>query len=853
MKVVIFFEVIISFEIIWNLIYRMENDKLGFIVSAVVLHYINFLIKCILINLESQKWQFWGALIVSESISMGLLSMQWQNKIDLIQVLIVIQCGWGLNIQQYYIPGMFLGLYSLILEFFKQGSSIYDLIKTIIILILCVLLAYKMRPEQHKDMEASPIPKVELQMSIKFDIKNHILELVPWLTEQKFIVFNDKMLMLYEQAQLLQFFDSSVDEGEEMSDSKLVKQLLDCKCDSLSTGLLKLLQGPQPKKRAFLKPDLKSICQTLLENGNSIYNYYSAGEIESKQFKLQNFKFNFIILSDISQFENILILHIEQQLERKNQFSKSLHTISVHQNHSSANNSKTVDNNTISSSLLYNIFQSVSHEFGTYLNCIMTVSREALNSSIIKKEIKEVFFDPIQINSQLLNYILRNIRDYNSILLQQFTLKLQEFSPYQTIMEIINLMDKQLNFRSNTVKVDCPVDLKVYNDAERYKQIIYQLLSNSARFTSEGTITIEVTLNQDKLKTKITDTGIGMSISESQKLSEMLKDNKKMLRVSSNSVGCGLGLSISNAIVQKMHGKKGLEFKSTQNKGTEFQFSIRNSQQLYNESAYQTSQTYLKIVNQIYYVEQQPSEASIKQMLASKYEASLRSQSNSGGMHRGQRHIKSFSIRKHSAETQQQFLHRITDINQIKQDIDADQNDDEEEEENENDPSLYKQSLIVIPSLETNFKTQIVQYNISSKCCSRVLIVDDEVFNIISMQLILSKFSVKSDKACNGIEAIRKCEEKKLKPCKICSCQGYAAIFLDINMPLMNGIDTVRIIKKKINEGSIPRGLCIANTGYCDFETKKFAIAQGMDYYFTKPIDVKELESYLKTKFPINQ
>lgn len=56
MKVVIFFEVIISFEIIWNLIFRIENDKLGFIVSAVVLHYINFLIKCILINLESQKW-----------------------------------------------------------------------------------------------------------------------------------------------------------------------------------------------------------------------------------------------------------------------------------------------------------------------------------------------------------------------------------------------------------------------------------------------------------------------------------------------------------------------------------------------------------------------------------------------------------------------------------------------------------------------------------------------------------------------------------------------------------------------------------------------------------------------------
>lgn len=43
----------------------------------------------------------------------------------------------------------------------------------------------------------------------------------------------------------------------------------------------------------------------------------------------------------------------------------------------------------------------------------------------------------------------------------------------------------------------------------------------------------------------------------------MLKDSKKMLRVSRNSVGCGLGLSISNAIVLKMNGKKGLEFKTT--------------------------------------------------------------------------------------------------------------------------------------------------------------------------------------------------------------------------------------------------------------------------------------------------
>jgi len=43
----------------------------------------------------------------------------------------------------------------------------------------------------------------------------------------------------------------------------------------------------------------------------------------------------------------------------------------------------------------------------------------------------------------------------------------------------------------------------------------------------------------------------------------MLKDSKKMLKISQNSVGCGLGLSISNEIVKKMNGNnKGINFTS---------------------------------------------------------------------------------------------------------------------------------------------------------------------------------------------------------------------------------------------------------------------------------------------------
>lgn len=93
-------------------------------------------------------------------------------------------------------------------------------------------------------------------------------------------------------------------------------------------------------------------------------------------------------------------------------------------------------------------------------------------------------------------------------------------------------------------------------------------------------------------------------------MGELLKDNRKMLKISSNSVGCGLGLSISNAIVNNMgHGsKKGITFQSNPSRGSVFSFTVSNSYQLYNDSVYMNSQTYVKVLNSTYYIEHQPSE-----------------------------------------------------------------------------------------------------------------------------------------------------------------------------------------------------------------------------------------------------
>lgn len=68
-------------------------------------------------------------------------------------------------------------------------------------------------------------------------------------------------------------------------------------------------------------------------------------------------------------------------------------------------------------------------------------------------------------------------------------------------------------------------------------------------------------------------------------------------------------------------------------------------------------------------------------------------------------------------------------------------------------------------------------------------------------------------------------------------------------MPIMDGFETVRELKRRMRDNLIPKGLCIANTGYADLDTKQRSLNAGMDFYLTKPVKINELERYLRDKF----
>ena len=121
------------------------------------------------------------------------------------------------------------------------------------------------------------------------------------------------------------------------------------------------------------------------------------------------------------------------------------------------------------------------------------------------------------------------------------------------------------------------------------------------------------------------------------------------------------------------------------------------------------------------------------------------------------------------------------------------------------------------------------------KCiCPKILVVDDDMFNVICLQEILKNMGFESDYAANGSEALAKLKERNEKKC--CEdCKEFKLIFIDSEMPVLNGTETTKIIKQCSFLENVKIIGCSA-----DHATDKFRIA-GCDGVLAKPIQQKEL------------
>lgn len=201
---------------------------------------------------------------------------------------------------------------------------------------------------------------------------------------------------------------------------------------------------------------------------------------------------------------------------------------------------------------------NMSHEIRTPLNGIIGLTelliKEKSNKERNDKEDTAEQLSIIQSSAKNLLLILNDILDYSKI--EAGALKL-DIRP----VNIISLFDDiAAVFRSSSIKngvifnysktTELPSYLKV--DSLRLTQITNNLLSNAAKFTESGSISLMVGYLEDNLVITVKDTGIG--ISEQQKLTLFSEFTQADVSTTRKYGGTGLGLTICKRLAEKMNG-----------------------------------------------------------------------------------------------------------------------------------------------------------------------------------------------------------------------------------------------------------------------------------------------------------
>ena len=153
---------------------------------------------------------------------------------------------------------------------------------------------------------------------------------------------------------------------------------------------------------------------------------------------------------------------------------------------------------------------------------------------------------------------------------------------------------------------------------------------------------------------------------------------------------------------------------------------------------------------------------------------------------------------------------------------------------NETDGTIdTKKQGLFTPRLN-KFRSTLV---LEAKCsCPKILIVDDDQFNVFAFEVILNSFDLKYDVAYTGKAAIEKLLNKRRYSCGL-NCKSCKLIFMDHEMPFMNGSETVKEIKHLQSQNLLQKDLAIIGcTAHNDSNEIDNFMASGLDDCLTKPI-----------------
>ncbi len=496
---------------------------------------------------------------------------------------------------------------------------------------------------------------------------------------------------------------------------------------------------------------------------------------------------------------------------------------------------------------------NMSHEIRTPMNGILGMAELLMKSDLKPREF--AYAQTLITSAESLLSLIDDILDFSKIEAGKLTLEPRPCRLRPLLEEVVDL--HAIKAREKSIELvlfeTAGIPEIVNIDPGRFRQVINNLLSNAVKFTEQGHVLVKIEhiekkKSEENLKISIEDTGVGIPDSAQKTIFGQFEQGDAS--TTRRFGGSGLGLSISKQLTEKMGGT--ISLVSGENTGSTFTIKIpvrtmenaQNLPQIKGEALIVGNHPVIANVIAAYL-----GEIGLKAKILERF-------SETKTMDIGNFDLLVTSAEYLSAEENNlagknigpEIIHKLPSIILI-----ANNEDESLTSRNNNWDSLLsrpirKQDFLItvlsilsdhapegtnMPSLtdERPGKSPQIRYTAEG---AHILLVDDSPVNQVVAEEFIKDMGCIVTLADNGRDAISVLENAP---------NQFDLIILDCRMPVMDGFDTTRTIRKMEKKGDLPSRLpIIALTAGALTEERDRCFESGMDDFLAKPVRSETLK-----------